>query len=234
METRSKQSQHQVLIVDDEEDIRDILQFNLESEGYQIRQAGSAEEALDILGKEPVRLIILDVMMSGMSGFKMAQQIRKEGNSVPIIFLTAKNCENDMLSGFSIGADDYITKPFSIKEVVARVKSVLRRATHMHVDEEQPKQIIFDSLVIDLQTMRVSIDEQPIELTVKEFNILRLLMEHPGSVYSRSDILQYAWEDDTYVLERTVDVHITRLRKKIGRYATHLTSRTGYGYSFIL
>lgn len=228
METKTKETS--ILIVDDEADIREILQFNLENEGYNIDLAESAEEALKILTPNH-RLILLDVMMGGMSGFKLADQLRKGGSKTPIIFLTAKNTENDMLTGFSIGGDDYVSKPFSIKEVIARVKSVLKRSVN-ESEENTADVIAIDTLNIDTNSKTVKIDDEEVELTKTEFNILVLLIQHEGKIFSRSDILAKAWENGGIVLERTVDVHITRLRKKIGRYGDCIINRTGYGYTF--
>lgn len=229
METRNKDIS--ILIVDDEVDIREILQFNLENEGYKIDLAESAEEATKKLRPDH-RLILLDVMMGGISGFKMADQLRKSGNYTPIIFLTAKDTENDMLTGFSIGGDDYISKPFSIKEVIARVKTVLKR-TALPAQTTQGDILSIGNLSIDMDMKTVSVSGKPIELTKTEFNILTLLVKNTGKVFSRSDILAKAWEGDGIVLERTVDVHIARLRKKIGVYGDHIVNRTGYGYNFM-
>lgn len=228
METKNKDIS--ILIVDDEVDIREILQFNLENEGYNINLAESAEQAAQLLSPKH-KLILLDVMMGGVSGFKFADQLRKSGNNIPIIFLTAKDTENDMLTGFSIGGDDYISKPFSIKEVVARVKNVLRR-TNQPTDINNNNILTVNNLVINMDTKTVSVDDKDIDLTKTEFNILVLLIENPGKIFSRSDILNKAWKDDGVVLERTVDVHIARLRKKIGSYGDHIVNRTGYGYTF--
>lgn len=221
-----------ILIVDDEIDIREILQFNLESEGYEIDLAESAEEALSKISDKH-KLILLDVMMGGISGFKMADQLRKSDNNIPIIFLTAKDTENDMLTGFSIGGDDYISKPFSIKEVIARVRSVLKRSDIKKSTGSRTK-LIIDSLIIDFDLKIVRVDDVLIELTKTEFNILTLLIKNIGTTFSRSDILSNAWEGDGIVSERTVDVHIARLRKKIGRYGDNIVNRTGYGYNFNL
>ncbi|MBP1618594.1 MAG: DNA-binding response regulator [Bacteroidetes bacterium] len=229
METSEKKQR--ILIVDDEEDIREILHFNLENEGYEIDQAESAEEALNVLN-ESHNLILLDVMMGGMSGFKLAQLLRKSGNNVPIVFLTAKNTENDLLSGFSIGGDDYISKPFSVKEVIARIKTILKRAGSSKDEKNVGQNIVVDGLIIDLEKKIVQVNEEAVELTHKEFNILVLLVQNPGKIYTRTDILDKAWSDNSIVLDRTVDVHITRLRKKIGEYGKYIISRTGYGYSF--
>ncbi|NDV96815.1 DNA-binding response regulator [Dysgonomonas sp. 521] len=228
METSNKDID--ILIVDDEPDIREILQFNLQNEGYNIDMAESAEQAAKILSPRH-RLILLDVMMGGISGFKFADQLRKEGNNTPIIFLTAKDTENDMLTGFSIGGDDYISKPFSIKEVVARVRSVLKRAGGQA--EAAPKNMLnINDLVIDFDTKTVWVENKTVDLTKTEFNILVLLVQNAGRIFSRSDILDKAWKDDGIVLERTVDVHIARLRKKIGIYGDYIINRTGYGYTF--
>ncbi|MDR0824059.1 MAG: response regulator transcription factor [Prevotella sp.] len=228
METNNKNID--ILIVDDEPDIREILQFNLQNEGYKIDLAESAEQAAELLSSKH-RLILLDVMMGGMSGFKFADRLRKAGNNIPIIFLTAKDTENDMLTGFSIGGDDYISKPFSIKEVVARVKTVLKR-TGGQTDDEQRNLLVVGDLVIDFYTKTVNVDNEIVELTKTEFNILVLLVQNAGRVFSRTDILDKAWKDDGIVLERTVDVHIARLRKKIGVYGDYIINRTGYGYTF--
>ena len=218
-----------ILVVDDEEDLREILKFNLESEGYLVDTAPSAEEALKMLTEE-YDLILLDVMMGGMSGFKMAEKLRKDlPNSTPIIFLTAKDTENDMLTGFNIGGDDYISKPFSIKEVSARVKAVLKRAGSLNAANK--KQVIdIGEMHIDLSTKCVSIHDRLIPITKKEFEILNMLAQSPGKIFSREDILNKVWSDDSYVLERTVDVHITRLRKKLGEQGKHIANRSGYGY----
>lgn len=218
-----------ILVVDDEEDLCEILQFNLESEGYAVDIANSAEQALKIISTEH-QLILLDVMMEGMSGFKMAEKVRRELNlAIPIIFLTAKDTENDMLTGFSIGGDDYIAKPFSIKEVSARVKAVLKR---VGITEIPPANKIIEigALQIDPVTKNILLKGQSILLTKKEFEILSMMAKAPNRIFSREDILGRVWDDDGYVLERTVDVHITRLRKKLGEFGKHIVNRSGYGY----
>ena len=218
-----------LLVVDDEEDLCEILQFNLESEGFAVDIANSAEEALKILSGEH-ELILLDVMMEGMSGFKMAEKVRKDLHlTTPIIFLTAKDTENDMLTGFSIGGDDYIAKPFSIKEVSARVKAVLKRAGHQDLPEKK-KIIEIDDLLINLENKNVTLSGKPVSLTKKEFEILTMMAKSPLRIFSREDILNNVWQDEGYVLERTIDVHITRLRKKLGDFSKHIVNRSGYGY----
>ncbi len=223
--------EERILVVDDEKDIRDILQYNLEKEGFIIDVASSGEEAESKLTKAH-RLIILDVMMEGISGFALAERLRKKENHVPIIFLTAKNSENDVLTGFSSGGDDYIAKPFSMKEVVARVKALLRRAqlTTPLMEERWS----FQGLEIDLPTNRVTVEGKEVSLTKKEFEILTLLVRVAPNVLTRVDILDSVWGEHEYVLDRTVDVHITRLRKKLGEYAHFIVNRSGFGYYFNL
>ena len=218
-----------ILIVDDEADIREILQFNLENAGYEADCAASAEEALEILSPDH-DLILLDVMMEGMSGFKMAEVVRKElENQIPIIFLTAKNAENDLLTGFSAGGDDYISKPFSIHEVIARVKAVLRRSSP--AQDPVSDMIVSGKIRIDMSKKMVYAAGEPVLLSKKEFEILSLLASHEGRVYSREDIINELWKDAPYVLDRTVDVHIARIRSKLGICKGYLTNRSGYGYS---
>ena len=219
-----------ILIVDDEEDLCEILQFNLESEGFETDIAYSSEEAL----KKPLEdyaLILLDVMMGKMSGFKLAEKLRKERKmNIPIIFLTAKNTENDTLTGFNLGADDYIPKPFSIKEVIARVKAVIKRTS----DEFESKEelIIIKGLILDKVKKKLFVDNKTVYLTKKEFEILQLLMQYIGRIFSRDEILDRIWKNEVIVIDRTVDVNITRLRKKIGKYGKYIVSRSGYGYCF--
>jgi DNA-binding response OmpR family regulator len=219
-----------ILIVDDEEDLCEILQFNLESEGFETDVAYSAEEAL----KKPLEnyaLILLDVMMGKMSGFKLAEKLRKERKmDIPIIFLTAKNTENDTLTGFNLGADDYIPKPFSIKEVIARVKAVIKRTSDEFESKEQL--IIIKGLILDKVKKKLFVDNKTVYLTKKEFEILQLLMQYIGRIFSRDEILDRIWKNEVIVIDRTVDVNITRLRKKIGKYGKYIVSRSGYGYCF--
>ena len=224
-------SQYRILVTDDEEDLCEILKFTLETEGYIVDTALSAEEAL-ALDLTVYDLILLDVMMGEISGFKMASMLRKDEklSRIPIIFLTARDSENDKLTGFNIGGDDYISKPFSIKEVQARVKAVLRRSTPS--EEDSVKELRYESLTIDLRSKKCYIDGEEQALTKKEFEILRLLLEHAGQVFSREEILSRVWSDEVYVLDRTIDVNITRLRKKIGNYGRCIVTRLGYGYCF--
>ena len=216
-----------VLVVDDEKDICDILQFNLEKEGYIVDVANSGEEAFEML-TDVHQLILLDVMMDGISGFKLAEKLRKVGNYIPIIFLTAKNSENDILTGFSLGGDDYIAKPFSVKEVIARVGALIKRTSL--VTEPSETNWTFNNLNIDIRINKVTIDDIEITLTKKEFEILSLLAQVSPNVLTRAEILSSVWGENEFVLDRTVDVHITRLRKKLGDYATIIVNRSGFGY----
>jgi DNA-binding response OmpR family regulator len=226
MELKGKQ----ILIVDDEEDLCEILQYNLSNEGYYTEIAHSAEEALKRLPGN-FDLILLDVMMGPMSGFKFADKLRKELKiDIPVIFLTAKDTENDILTGFSLGADDYISKPFSVNELTARVKAVLKRS---YADKLNNKSIIqFNGIDLDTVRKRLIINNERVELTKKEYEILKLLLENQGKVFSREDLLMRIWGQDVIVTERTVDVNITRLRTKLGQYGSSLRNKTGYGYFF--
>ncbi len=219
-----------ILIVDDEEDLCEILQFNIKNEGFETDVAYSAEEAL----KKPLEkysLILLDVMMGKMSGFSFADKLRKERKmNTPIIFLTAKDSENDTMTGFNLGADDYISKPFSIKEVIARVKAVINRTSKEFQNLEQIIEI--EGLTLDISKKKLVIDNETINLTKKEFKILQLLLQHRGRIFERYEILNRVWADDVIVTNRTVDVNITRIRKKIGKYGKNIISRSGYGYCF--
>ena len=217
-----------ILVVDDERDLCDILLFNLHAEGFHAEAAYSAEEALELL-QNPFDLLLLDIMMSGMSGFELAEKLKSDEstNNILIIFLTAKDAEDDTLQGFSLGADDYVTKPFSVREVMARVKAVLHRGVNT-----TSRQIAFEGLVVDASNKTVTIDDEPIALTRTEYELLLLLLSNKGRTFSRQQLLEMVWPKDVIVTELTVDVNITRLRKKLNHYATCLISRTGFGYSF--
>ena len=220
-----------ILVVEDEDDVCEILKFNLENEGFWVDTAHSAEEALR-LNLTEYNLLLLDIMMGEISGFKMASMLKKDKAtaSIPIIFITARDTENDTVTGFNLGADDYISKPFSLREVVARVKAVLRRTAETQA--AQSDILTFHGLSMDIAQKRVTIDGEDVSLTKKEFEILKLLLKSPGKVFSREDILAKIWSDEVYVLDRTVDVNITRLRKKIGEYGKCIITRLGYGYCF--
>jgi len=220
---------YKILVVDDEQDLCEILKFNLENEGFAVDVAYSAEETIN-LKLNKYDLLLLDVMMGKMSGFKLAEKIRKERKlTVPIIFLTAKDTDNDALTGFSLGCDDYISKPFSVRQVIARVKAVLNRTKSTGRKEEN---IIIEKMLIDVNSKKIMIENKPVNLTKKEFEILLLLVENQERVFSREEIMDYVWKDDVIVGDRTVDVNITRIRKKLGSYGQALVNRSGYGYCF--
>ena len=219
-----------ILIVDDEEDLCEILQYNLNNEGFRTDIAHSAEEALN-KPLEEFDLLLLDIMMGPMSGFKFADKLRKEmKNNVPVIFLTAKDTENDLLTGFSLGADDYISKPFSVNELTARVKAVLKRTSHQ-VAKQDPI-IRFGEIELDTVRKRLIINNERVELTKKEYEMLKVLLDNQGKVFSREDFLNLVWGKDVIVSERTIDVNITRLRAKLGEFGQSLRNKTGYGYYF--
>lgn len=222
-----------ILVVDDEQDLCEILKFNLETEGYQVETANSAEEALekDIAS---YNLLLLDVMMGGMSGFQLAKQLKNSEVTahIPIIFLTARDTENDTVTGFNLGADDYISKPFSIREVMVRVRAVLRRTASRLEGAEEPALISYQGLLLNLNKKSVSVDGEDVPFTKTEFELLRLLLEERGRVFSRQELIDRVWPKDVLVLDRTVDVNITRMRKKIGRFAKCIVTRLGFGYYF--
>ncbi len=258
-------NKYKILVVDDEEDICEILQFNLMQAGFTVATAASAEEALYKL-KDNYHLILLDIMMDGISGLRMAQMLREDyNNHIPIIFLSALDAEEDILVGFEKGGDDYIPKPFSVKEVLARVQAVLHRCYKNKKSEENTsdssenntpgattkraisntaiakedggrmqEKIVVGNLVIDIPDKRVYLSGSEIVLTKKENDILILLTGSQNKIFSREDILKLVWKNESYVLDRTVDVHIARLRKKLGEYGNMIINRSGYGYSFQL
>ena len=220
-----------ILVAEDEEDICEILQFNLESEGYTIDVVHSAEDALK-KDLTKYHLFLLDVMMGKMTGFGLAQKIRKELDlTAPIIFLTARNNENDLLTGFTVGADDYMSKPFSIRELQARVKTILNR-TYSKNPKIESTILSLGNIGLDNKTKRLIIDGKKVELTRKEFEILLLLAKNQGRIFSREEILDRIWADDVIVTDRTVDVNMTRLRKKLEVYSTYIRNKAGYGYFF--
>ena len=223
-------AKHKILVVDDEESLCEILQFNLEVDGYDVDVAYSAEQALG-MPLEEYSLILLDVMMGEMSGFRMAHMLKAKPETarIPIIFCTARDAEDDIVTGLNLGADDYISKPFSIREVLARVRSVLRRTAAGDPDIEK---IGFEGLQMDLRRKVCTLDGKELPLTKKEFEILALLLSNRGVIFSREEILRRIWSDEVIVLDRTVDVNITRLRRKIGPYGEHIVTRLGYGYGF--
>ncbi len=223
---------NRILVVDDEQDLLEILKFNLETEGYEVSTACSAEEALTLNVGE-FDLLLLDVMMGGMSGFAMAKKLKSDPATehIPIVFLTARDTENDTVTGFNLGADDYISKPFSIREVLVRVRAVLRR-TASPAEQQAPQVIYYQGIEMNLGKKTVSIDGEEIPFTKTEVELLHLLLEERGRVFSRQELIDRIWPKDVLVLDRTVDVNITRLRKKIGRFSKCIVTRLGFGYYF--
>lgn len=235
---------NKILIVDDEEDLCHIMQINLETSGYDTDVAYSAEEALQKIAEAtpsdevdddlsmPFDLILLDVMMPGMSGFELASQLKSDNrySMMPIIFLTAKDRLDDTLNGFSLGADDYVSKPFSVKEVLARIKAVIGR-THPHTPSKVTS-VSFHGLTMYHVQKKVSIDGKDTSFTRTEFELLWLLLNNRNVVFSRQQLIRMVWPKDVIVTGRTIDVNINRLRKKIGRYAPCIATRQGFGYYF--
>ena len=215
-----------ILVVDDEEDICAILKFNLSKEGYDVVTANSAEEAL-ALDVKSFNLLLLDVMMGGMSGFEMTGKLKSDPQTagIPVIFITARDTEDDAVEGLDLGADDYISKPFSIREVISRVRAVLRRSGAASADTNT-------GIFIDDEKKVVTVDGAAVSLTRIEYEIFKLLFTNKGKVFPREDILSKVWPDDVIVTDRTVDVNITRLRKKIGEYGDRIVSRHGFGYLY--
>ena len=218
-----------ILIVEDEKNIVDIIRFNLQRTGYDTLEAYDGEAGLAVAREKKPDLILLDVMMPKMMGFDVCRALRAEGDNVPVIILTAREEEEDKILGLEIGADDYITKPFSVREVLARVRSVLRRTSAARAESES---IRFEGLEIDLRRKVCTLDGKELQLTKKEFEILALLLSNRGVIFSREEILRRIWSDEVIVLDRTVDVNITRLRRKVGPYGEHIVTRLGYGYGF--
>lgn len=226
-----------ILIVDDEETLCEVLQLNLENEGYDVDTAFSAEEAL-LLDLKKYSLILLDVMMGEISGIKMAKMLKADVTTagIPIIFCTARDTEDDMVMGLNLGADDYIMKPYTIRNVIARVKSVLRRTsgqkTQTATTTEKSNVLKVEGLHLDLEFKRCTVDGEEVKLARKEFELLNYLILHRGKICSREQILNSIWSDEVVVLDRTIDVNITRLRSKIGKYGSYIVTRSGFGYGF--
>ena len=249
-------AKQRILIVDDEEDICMILSYSLQKAGYETLVAHSAEEALALLlsdspiASSPISLILLDIMMDGMSGLEMAEKLRlspnsliasspnsPQGASIPIIFLTALSDEDTVLQGFKLGADDYISKPFRIAEVLARVAAVLRRTAEQGAKNQEQRPIsndciVFEGIVVNKADMSLMVDGENVKTTRKEIELLCYLLTHRGQILSRDHLLNNVWESNGYVLERTVDVHITHLRRKLGQYGKRIVTKSGYGYMF--
>lgn len=227
-----------ILVVDDEEDICEILQYNLEMEGYEVNTINSAEEVLSLCVND-YDLILLDVMLGEMSGFQLARMLKEksETSQIPIIFITALDGEDDIVKGLNIGADDYVSKPLSMKEVKARVKAVLRRMNTHHNSSEMKKSLLsgelrYEGLTLNVDAKTAALDGRELSLTKLEYELIELFVKNPNRVFGRNDLLERCWPHDVSVLDRTVDVNITRLRKKIGIYGQNLKTRVGYGYYF--
>ena len=244
-------AKQRILIVDDEEDICMILSYSLQKAGYEVLVAHSAEEALELLqspnsliASSPIDLILLDIMMGEMSGLEMAEKLKSENGNVkgenhlpPIIFLTALSDEDTVLQGFKLGADDYISKPFRIAEVLARVAAVLRRTAEQGAKNQEPRLIsndciVFEGIVVNKADMSLKVDDEAVVMTRKEIELLCYLLTHRGQILSREHLLENVWDSNGFVLERTVDVHITHLRKKLGQYGKRIVTKSGYGYMF--
>lgn len=223
-----------ILVVDDEDTLCEALRFNLEAEGYDVAVANSAEEVLtmNVAGYD---LILLDIMMGEISGLQLAKILKANPATadIPIIFCTAKDTEDDMVGGLDLGADDYITKPYSMRNVLARVKSVLRRTVPADEKTENVEKITYEGLTVIPSFKVCIVDGKQLQLPKKEFEILRLLLSHVGRVFTREEILNSVWPDEVVVLDRVVDVHVTRIRQKIGLYGKCIKSRSGYGYGFM-
>lgn len=225
-----------ILIVDDEETLCEVLKLNLENEGYDVDIALSAEEALTY-NLQTYSLILLDIMMGDISGIKMAKMLKADISTadIPIIFCTARDTEDDMVMGLNIGADDYIMKPYTIRNVIARVKSVLRRTSNHKIattPAEKPNTLQVEGLRLDLEFKRCTVDGEEVKLARKEFELLVYLVSHRGKILSREQILSHVWSDEVVVLNRTIDVNITRVRSKIGAYGSYIVTRSGFGYGF--
>jgi len=229
-------AKERILIVDDEDTLCEVLKLNLENEGYEVDVAFSAEQAL-ACGVKDYSLILLDIMMGEISGIQMAKILKAEPATaqIPIIFCTARDTEDEMINGLELGADDYITKPYTVRNVIARVKSVLRR-TSPHTDgtpaENVNTTLQVDGLVLDMDFKMCFVDGEKANLTKTEFELLAYLVSNAGRICSREDILHHVWTDQVIVLNRTIDVNITRLRSKIGPYGSYIITRSGYGYGF--
>ena len=225
---------YRILVVDDEESLCEILKFNLEKEGYEVTTVYSAEEVLS-MDITAMHLIILDIMMGELSGFGLARILKKrpETADIPIIFCSALDSADDKIKGLDLGADDYIAKPYSVAEVMARVRSVLRRTKRSIVAEQTAENVIrYEGLEVNVLNKRCFVDGDEVQLTRKEFDILTLLLSNRGTILSREQIMRQVWSDEVIVLDRTIDVNITRMRKKLRQYGNHIITRTGYGYGF--
>lgn len=224
-----------ILVIDDERDLCEILQFNLNAAGYQADAAYTGADALK-MGVQRYDLLLLDVMLPDTTGFELASRFKRNASTagIPIIFLTALGTEEDKLHGFELGADDYIAKPFSVREMLARVKAVLSRTAPRHGLPGGSEQLSFEGLKMDLGKMTVTVDGEAVQLTKTEYELLKLFLGNRGQVFTRQEVLDKVWPRDVVVTDRTVDVNITRMRKKIGRYSSCIVTRHGFGYLFVV
>ena len=223
-----------ILIVDDEETLCDALAFNLEAEGYEVETAYSAEEALTLVLAK-FDLVLLDIMMGEISGTQLARIMKANQATahIPIIFCTAKDTEEDMIKGLDLGADDYITRPYSLRTVMARIRTVLRRTSPTQDPSADIDKISYKGLVLSTRNRTCTVDGNEVKMPKKEFEILMTLLSNRGRIYSRAELLKEIWPDEVVVLDRVVDVNVTRIRQKIGEYGKNIVTRTGYGYGFI-
>lgn len=222
-----------ILVVDDEETLCEALRFNLEAEGYEVSVANSAEEVL-ALDLKDCNLMILDIMMGEISGTQLARILKKNPVTagIPIIFCTAKDTEDDIVSGLDLGADDYITKPYALRQLLARVRTVLRRTQPRQSPADADDAVAYEGLEINTSRKEVIVDGSPVAMPRKEYEILLWLVRNPGKIFSREELLQAVWPDEVVVVDRVIDVNITRIRRKIGPYGKLITTRSGYGYGF--
>ncbi|MBD3376787.1 response regulator [candidate division KSB1 bacterium] len=221
-----------ILIIDDEQDIIDLLQFNLQAEGYQILSALEGETAIELAQKKQPDLIILDIMLPGKDGYEVIRELRQDVKTkqIPVIFLTAKDSEIDEVIGLELGADDYIVKPIGLRKLVARVKMVLRKTSTLV--QEQNKKISHGNLLIDAESYSVKVNRKPVDFTKKEFEILSYLAQRPGRVVTRETLLNEVWGEDVIVIDRTIDVHIRKIREKLEDYSSYIETIKGVGYRF--
>ncbi len=220
-----------VLVVDDEKDIVELVQYNLKKEGYRVISACDGERTMDLVKKKLPDLIILDLMLPGMDGLEVCRILKKDSRTsgIPVIMLTAKGEETDIVVGLELGADDYVTKPFSVRQLAARVKAVLRRASTAIQEKDLIK---INDLVIDSTKYEVTLKGRLLALTSIEFKLLRCLAGSPGRVFTRDQLLDRVWGDETFIVDRAVDVHIRRLRKKLGRASGLIVTVRSIGYKF--
>lgn len=226
-------SRSRIVAIEDEPDILEVIQYNLRREGYEVLGVENGEEGLNLVRKELPDLVLLDLMLPGMDGLEVCRRLKYEAatRGIPVIMVTAKGEESDVVLGLEVGADDYLTKPFGPRELVARVRAILRRSTH-RVEGDGPRRIVFGKLVIDPSRHEVTKDGELVELTATEFRLLHFLATHPGKVFSRQRLVKEAIGEDAYILERNIDVHVRAIRKKLGEELDFISTVRGVGYRF--